>query len=949
MVRVFCVAVFFLISLNAFAQLDFSVFDPMRTWQRIETKYFEIYFSETSERTARKLATIVDEVYEILSERMKVKFSYKFPIVVANQSVLPNGYYSPIPRPSVVIYSSKIGILDQFFFDDDIKGIFVHELTHALSIEEANGFWSVLRAIFGYYIVPNMYLPGVFIESVTVLNESSWGYGRLNDPVFGDKILSEIYYKKFRNFDEANLTTEFPYDSWYLYGGAFFRFLSEKYGYEKTQMFYKENSHYCPLFFSWSFYNNFGNHLNGEWNEFVKVLKAKVIRREYTNNVARVTAEGGNKGDIDVFGDFLIYSQTACEGELSSLKYVNLETGKGGFLVYGRLITKFDVRNDKIAFIEIVQSRYYLSSVLKVGKVVKNGGGIGLVEEKRLEIEGVYDVALLEDGRMLCLVDDDSESKVIEVDRGGRVSNLFLIENGLFKDICADGGYVVLVERVRGKDNIKVLDINYTVLAEIKNFSRVYGVSIDGDNIIFSALCGSKVDVFRYSLRGKSLTRIVSCLFSFTRPVKYGGRVFGFYYSEKGVDIFETQPVPTDCPSVGRGSYVVYNPELSLIVSSNADLQPSKRYDYFNNIDIYGVITSFFPSVYLNPDLSVSRLGVFFNFYDEPLRFRNFYIEFLWNLDAEAVDYVFSFIEGGIPYFRLEVKAFREHMDMDSYLTLRLRERGYDYSVFTFDYLRVKVGGELGDNYVSFYPFLSFSLPAYNGRGDKSVFPGYIFRDTGSGMISPYFTFGVSIDSGRCSLGAITVFEEGTFVNVNVKVSSRYIDSAESMAILDIFVSHSIRAWGNNVINAGVNLKSCIFSDIRGVFSYSGCFFGEVFPVEEGNIYEITLSTYHNSPDRGNNLLSSRVKMCLEFFEVNGGVWPLYITSVWGEFGARFGILFDGIEDISRRGVVGEVVAGVFLGLNVLGVSDNRAGVELRYNLQDSSKSMIVVTLGYEI
>ncbi|MCS7298995.1 MAG: hypothetical protein RMJ37_03400 [Spirochaetia bacterium] len=936
----YLVALIVVVSVNGFSQINFSAFDPTRSWKKVETKYFEIYYSETSQKTAMRLYTIADEVYEVLSRKINVEFSYKFPVVVVNQSDLPNGFYSPIPWPFIVIYTSRIGILDEFAFDDDIKGIFAHELTHALAIEEANGiFWKVLRFIFGYYIVPNIYLPGVFIESVTTFNESTWGYGRVNDPVFRDKILSEVYYGKFRYFSKANLVNEFPYDGWYLYGGMFFDYLARKYGYDKTQKFYKENSYYLPLFYHLSFYNTFQSDLGKEWSEFESYLKTNLSLRGFTNNFSRLTTEGGYKDDIKVYKDFLIYSQRRCKGELNSLKYLNLKTGRRGFLIYGRSIKKFDVKDDTIAFIEVVSSKYYTKTILKVGRILDNNDTISLVEEVNTAIEGVYDVSIVSRDRIIALVDYDTESRVVEINSSYKSRNLIVSDKVFYRIIEANGSLIALAEREDGRDKIRLLNSNLDTIAVITNFDLIYGLSIEGQGVLFSASHGQKVDVFYYNLNDKSITRVVSSLFSFTYPVRYNDKILGISLSEVGFDVFETKTIVENFNPEPR-ELIKYNIEVKDVKTFTTNVSP-EGYSYLNKITLLSALMTFFPSLAFNPDFSVRKLGVYFNFYDEPLEFRSFYVEFTWNFNARTIDYDLSFKESGIPYIILDFRVFRDNIDTNFNLTQRLNSRNYNYDIFTFDYFRFRITGSFGDNYITLYPFISFSLPSYNGRMDFEVlFPEYRFVDSQQGFVSPYFTVGFTIDGAYASVGSVAPFEEGFVFNMNSKIASKDFDSQEDILVLNNSLFYAFRLWANNVVRFGINLRNALISSLDGVFYYDGYFFEEIFPVEEGSISTIDLSTYARYVDSANNFLSSEVRFYLKFFEINEGVWPIFFTSVWSEFGARGGVLFDSLDYVMNRSIASEVFGGLFFSPNFIGIIDNKVGVETVYNLLDGKVSM---------
>ncbi|MCX8028475.1 MAG: hypothetical protein N2712_00570 [Brevinematales bacterium] len=934
----FIVIIYFVFSFDLRGQVSFSTFDPLRCWTKIQTIYFDIYFSETSKGTAQRLSTIVDKIYEEVSEKMNVRFGYRFPIVVVDQSDLPNGYYVAIPSPFIVIYTSKITKLDNFVFDDDLKGIFIHELTHALAIEEANGvFWQFLRFIFSYYIVPNMYLPGVFIESPTVLNESIWGYGRLNNPIFTDSLYSQSYYGKFRNFYKANLVNEYPLDGWYLYGGMFFRYLVEKYSYEKTLSFYKENSYYLPNSFYLSFFNTFKNNLFSEWDEFGRYLSNKVVSRIYTSEVQQLSFEGGYKERLRKFDDFILYFQRGVKGELPSLKYVRVDGKEIGFLAYGRYLSRFDVKGSRIAFLETISSKYYTRNFLKLARIIKKSIPV-LVDEISTDIQGVYDVSVVDDNTVVVLVQDDDTARVVkinlEVDNDKinfKTNILFEGQDIFYKKVSTYDNLLALVVSEDGLDVIKVFNFDTLELVyELRKFKFVSDITVTSNGILFSGLNGDKIDVFE--IRDGKIFRVVSHLFSFFNVVSDGIRIYGLSFSREGVDIFFADKESFSLVAeVKKNSFDLY-PKLRDIVSFKTNITSIQNYSYFNNITLFSIITSFFPDVHFNPDFSFRKVGLYFGFYDEPLEFRSYFISIAWNLNSRTVDYDVRFVDSSIPYTLFSFRVFRDHLDTNFTMVSGLRSRGYLFDTFTLDYYRLKVQGEFGNTYLKVYPFVAFSFPSFVGREVVDiVFPDYRFDDTSEGIVSPYFTFGITVNTLRSSLGAVTS-EEGFLCNFNLKLANKIFGSEENSLVASAFFSYSFRIFGNNVLKLGLGLRGNLFSSYSNAFCYGGYLFKELFPVEEGDVYNINLPTYVGFREDGDYFFTSLAKVYLKLFEVNEGIWPIYITEFWVEVGGRGGILFQNFGDIVNRYLRTELTVGIFFNLNFIGYLDTRTGIEMIYN-----------------
>lgn len=934
MKRFFVVFVFLGISLSSFSQFNFSSFDPSRRWEVIETKYFEIYFPKGAEYVAGRLAGICDEVYEELSSKIGVRFSYKFPVVISDQSDLPNGYYSPLPWPNIVLYSSRISRYDEFNFDDDLKGLFSHELTHALVAEGANGIMGVFRLIFGYWVVPNLYLPGTFIESITVLNESSWGFGRLNNPIFIDEIKSQVFYKRFRNFYKSSLVKGFPNDTWYLYGGMFFKYLVLKYGYEKVLKFYEENTYYLPNAFYLSFFNIFGTDIFTEWNNFRQSLVSNLGNLSYSNKLDRVSFEGFYKNCIVEYKGFLFYQQSKTQNRLPSLRFLNLETGKVGDLMYNRYIQKFDIKEGIISFVELDFSKYYSKNLLKLAKINYDGNTFYLSDEQVLPVFGVCDVKVKDKNIIYLIVENNFSNEVGVYDFQNNVYKVLLPYSGVvYKSISVNDRYFAVVVNNKGKDKILVFDIDneYKLVKEIDDFDFVESIKVYESKVLFSAQNGEKIEVFEYDFNDDGIKRVGSSMFSFLKPLEFQGKIYGISFSEDGYDIFYTDKVYSDFSKV-NSSKILVNTNMLNITSFYTNFE-SRNYSYFNNMSLLRALMTFFPVINFGGDgVFVNKLGFSFNFYDEPLEFRNYFILLDWNFNSKAIDYNFSFIDSSIPYFLWNFSILRDYFELSDRVLTNL---GYSGGLYVFDYFKVGVRGDLGNQFLKIYPFLVFSVPSYNKRDSfDNILPPYSFLDTGRGFVTPYFTIGLSLSTLNSSLGAITS-EEGIFFNFNSKVSSSSFNSQNDFVLSSLFLVSSHRLWANNVFKVGFSLRNVFFSNLDKVFSYSGFYYSVLLPVEEGNNLEVNLLSYCDYDENGSNYFVAFSKFYFKLFELNEGIWPFYLTSFWSEVGVNGGILFNSLDNLKSRFFRFESSLGLFFSLNFIGQLENKIGLEVRYNFDN--------------
>ena len=959
MKKLLFVFVFLLFSVYSYSQFLFGTFSPLKDWKKIETKYFEIYFTPESQNFASKVYSVCDEVYELLKGRMNSGFDYKFPVIVVDSSDLPNGFYMPIPRPRIVLYSSMISKNSDFFSDDDVKILFLHELTHALASEPARGFWSILRAIFGYYVVPNLYLPGTFLESITVFNESSWGFGRINNPMFSDILLADVYYGKFRSFYKSSLVGyDFSLEEWYLYGGLFFDYLREKYGYEKVVSFYTENSYYMPNFFYLAFKNTFGRTIFEEWDDFRGYASTKLSNRISNSELPEfLTSEGWYKNDFRLFDKFIIYSQSSTKTAFSGLKYISLDGKQKGFLLYERYIGSFDIKGNTIAFTEYVGTRYEDRFFLKFAKLGVKGNKVYLYDEIDTGISGVYKVALKDEKIAFLLIDKDGKS-YLSLYSQGNLTNIFTWNDRVGIDIDVNDKYLVLLSRVNGNGVIEIFDLStFEKVREVTNIGVAFSVKfseggsatsnlsdiITGDtitsdiitgDIITSSIEGDRVNVFSYDIGSGKISRLVKPVFAVYNPIRFGGNVYGISISKNGYDIARFNVKKEDVVSVDRAGKV-YLPELEKIKSKSVELTNFSSYGFFNNVTPLYILSTFFPIVEFNNDFSLRRLGVLFEFYDEPLEFRECYIDFSWDFNANAVDYTFTFKDSSVPYINTFLNIFRYHIVSSDSIGIRLNEIGYSYSVFTFDYGSVGVSGGVFNNYISFYPFVYFSLPSFNAKDSDSFWPSYSFANSSKGFFSPYLTTGFVISTLRSSIGAITS-EEGWYFSSGLKLANDIIGSRTNGYVSSSFFALALRIWGNNVFRFDVNFRT---SDFFDAFGFGGFRYPEFFPVSERGFNELNLFTY--SGGVGRNYLTSSLSIFVKFFDLNEGIWPIYLTSFWGVGSVIGGMLFNELSYSDSLSPKFEARVGVFFNIDIPGNGYfvMRNGLDVYYNFESGKLS----------
>jgi len=212
-----------------------SYHKPFTFFRVIATGHFDIIFPKESEPSARLLATYADNIYDQVSALLGIEVPSRIPVIFAPHMDMFNGYMNPIPRPHIVLFDTPMD-LEWTNFADSLESLFLHELTHAVSLSSRSRFYRGLNRVFGTWASPTLInTPQFMVEGITVSFESLTGFGRANDPLIKQKLRQALYEEKFATPFQASGVYDFPGQNgiWYEYGGLFSAWLQQNYGMEK--------------------------------------------------------------------------------------------------------------------------------------------------------------------------------------------------------------------------------------------------------------------------------------------------------------------------------------------------------------------------------------------------------------------------------------------------------------------------------------------------------------------------------------------------------------------------------------------------------------------------------------------------------------------------------------------------------------------------------------------
>src|SRR5260370_17581329 len=113
-----------------------------------------------AERVARRLGTTAEATWRALRTPPGVVHPAMGAVVLSDQTELWNGYATPLPRDTIVLYAVwPAGA--ELSFDDWLRIAFTHEFTHIVHLDRSEGWARGIPTVFGRtrYAFPNPFLP----------------------------------------------------------------------------------------------------------------------------------------------------------------------------------------------------------------------------------------------------------------------------------------------------------------------------------------------------------------------------------------------------------------------------------------------------------------------------------------------------------------------------------------------------------------------------------------------------------------------------------------------------------------------------------------------------------------------------------------------------------------------------------------------------------------------
>jgi hypothetical protein len=257
-----------------------STFDPLFRFRVLRTEHFLIYFHQGEERIAQHLTSIAEQTWHSLQRPLGVTPPALTHVVLADQTEYANGYATPIPYDTIVIYPVWPSG-SEWDFDDWLRLAFTHEFTHIVHLDRSEGWARVARNVFGraIYAFPNVFLPLWQIEGIATYEESVvTGHGRLHAGDYRAIVEEQARTNTLEPLDRINGgLTDWPAGTTqYAYGVGFHDYLAKRFGVEKIAELATATARRFPYTSTRAFQYVYGEPLGELFREFEDSLRESV-------------------------------------------------------------------------------------------------------------------------------------------------------------------------------------------------------------------------------------------------------------------------------------------------------------------------------------------------------------------------------------------------------------------------------------------------------------------------------------------------------------------------------------------------------------------------------------------------------------------------------------------------------------------------------------------------
>jgi len=577
---------------------DFNQNPSQIKWKKIDTEHFEIIFPEEIAREGKRVAFLLEKVYQVVSRSLEV-YPEKISLILQNQSVLSNGFVTLAPRRSEWFVTPTVE--SDLTNTEWLKTLAIHEFRHVVQFQKTRQkFNRVFEFFLGEigqalglaFTLPPWFLEGDAVGMETALTQG--GRGRL--PLFERDLRTLLVSGRKYDTDKAILRS---YDDWvpnhYVYGYFLTTYFRNIYGDLILSQMANQASRgsWNPL----SFYNTADDLTFGRFEDFYHESMKDLLQHWMAEYKKVKPTPVQMKNALKPYG-WTNYTSPmfTSKGDIVALKsgmsfinhFVLIKNKTEEILFYpGPIFQEYPLklRNDRFAYLEYeLDPRWgYRDFQKMVVFDLKTKANIFEVSKTKFRL-----AVLNHQATHVAAVEWNENQKqkivVVELNSGKRVETDFPDDKIITSlDWMSDEKFVAVV---RDENDLKsIIEIerssgNYSSLTSPRLINIGFITAQDGEVFVESPESGID-NIFR--LDQGSLQQLTIAKFGAYSPVFYKDKLYYSDYSQEGLNIVEKSLPWKEEQKSEKQFYPIYE-KISFFEKNKLNL--SDQDDYKKNLKV---------------------------------------------------------------------------------------------------------------------------------------------------------------------------------------------------------------------------------------------------------------------------------------------------------------------------------------------------------------------------
>src|SRR6266851_8184921 len=165
-----------LMALLCFARRADAQVDPSGSWRTLHTPHFRVHFRPVDRQPAERTAREAERAWTLLAAELHPPRG-TVDVTLSDDIDVSNGFTTIFPSSRITVLAAPLPELTDF--DDWLRLVTTHELTHVFHLDRTKGWWRGVQAVFGRVpgFFPNEYQPSWVVEGLAVYYESRFTEG----------------------------------------------------------------------------------------------------------------------------------------------------------------------------------------------------------------------------------------------------------------------------------------------------------------------------------------------------------------------------------------------------------------------------------------------------------------------------------------------------------------------------------------------------------------------------------------------------------------------------------------------------------------------------------------------------------------------------------------------------------------------------------------------------